>query len=505
MANYKYYVDCIMDQLAPQKRELMEVKKSLKVLQSDKRDFRIVVAGGFSSGKSAFINHVLGSDVAVEGTTATTRCSTEYFFSHEKRWLADGKSISETSYRDLSSQKGSTAHFCVGVPSDFLKPNVLVVDTPGYGDNQSDNDNATREIRNCDILFWLVNANDGTFHETELDVLVEATKLVEEGRNPLAVFLTQIDTLTPQYDPIKPNKMMTGAEVLEKIRTTIVKQLQERKLRLICPPHAVSIKDIQDITPSLREFVKNQDTDIVRIVAKCKEEASCLSHLREKVLEKKLNEYVEGIRGKCSGGITYLLKQKEDQEKRILRAEYAKECEFKNKLVDIVAEHIYCVGTKVDFCNAAIVSQKSADRLIWDDYVAEFNGKLDFLHAQELYKTIGRLLADYSDDYCGIPYQCPDAIKAVLNEVSNSMQSVNADSWSWNNETIARAAMAEQVRNVLCANYQSLAKDVFLKAFKSPDLNWSSLNISTMRSNLKEIGKAVKRLSDMIQDVENCS
>ena len=496
MVNYKGYVDTILEELAPQKCELLEIIHHLESQQQDKHDFRIVVAGGFSSGKSAFINHLLQSNVAVEGTTPTTRCSTEYFFSHEKCWITDGKSISETSYRDMSSCKGGTAHFRVGVPSEFLKNGVLIIDTPGYGDNQSDNDNATREIKKCDILFWLVNVTDGTFHGSELDALVEATKLAE-GRKPLAVFLTQTDML-------KPNKSMTVKNVLDTIREKIISQLQARGLRLVHAPQAVSIKNIQDVVSSVRALIKDQDDVIIRIVDECKEEALRAFQTREENLQKRLTEYRNAIHVKCQDGIRYLLEQKKEQEQRLGKTERARMEEFNHELVNIVRRHFDQIGVNVDLNNEAIVSQMSKGGWIWDDYEALFKGTLDFLHAQELYEQIGKLLAQYSD-YCGTPYQCEGTILAVLNKISDSIHNSKVGRWSWENEKKARSDVAKQVENVLCSNSESLAKDIFLKEFRPPELKWSSLNICTMRRNLKEIDTAATRLNNEIQDIEHLS
>lgn len=483
MEQYNDYVTNLKDELAPIRKELRETSALLKQLRERANSLRIVVAGGFSSGKSAFINKLVGADVAVEGAKATTRCSTEYFHSETRRWLnIYNKEIPEAEYRRLSSEEGSKQRFRVGLPCEFLKGGTLVIDTPGFGNVKDDDDNAKTEVRNCDILFWLVNAKGGTILDSELTALVNATK-IDGAQKPLAVFLTQID-------------LVDGKDALEHVKKKVAEQLREKSLRLVHPPLTVSIKDDpDDFPPSLRPYIAGQRQEIEKIVNECKQKGAILSRNRELRLEDRCKVLAVRIAEKCNAARDYLLAQRWDVEKGIRDAAKEQERRFWKDVAYIVESHV--TGITVYNSNDAIVSYKDKEGLIWDDYTAYFKPSSKFLEPQALDAKIGHILAKYSD-YNDAPLDCSAVHQTILNEIWPRVHSATCDSCG-DNETDARMIVAARVRIALSEFSFKSVRNEFIRLLKLPNVEWKCPNIDSMHDELDEISASLARIKSLRQ------
>lgn len=478
MWTYSDRVDNLKEDLSPLRKELRRISEQLRQSREGAHSLRIVVAGGFSCGKSAFINKLLGAKVAEEGTTATTRCSTEYFHSDVHCWHEDGgKEISEDEYLQQSCEKGSKKRFRVGVPCDFLDGGILLIDTPGFGDNEDDSDNAKAEVRKCDILFWLVNANGGTIKASELEALLEATNGGGE-RKPLAVLLTQIDKVD-------------GKDNLEFVRKHITGLLQEKSLRLVHPPLPVSKEDDpQEVPPSLRPFIVAQRQEIAKIVADCKRAGVGKSHVLEERLVRRCRELAERIDAICDAARDQMLECRQEVEDRIERA--SKECErrFRHDVAEIVEGHVS--GMNVYSSNEAIGSYKSKECLVWHDYTAYFRPTVEFLEPHVLNAKIGWSLAKYSD-YHGGPLECGGAHQAILDAISSKVHRATCDSLG-DNESKAREIVACRARCALREFSFDEVKDKFFRALTLPKIEWKSPNIDSMHQELAEIAQCLTRI-----------
>ena len=488
MGQYKDYIAEVESQLKPIRNELRDISIRLETMADTGRPLRVVVAGGFSCGKSAFINRILGEDVAVEGTTPTTRCSTEYFYSPELCWMAEDGHLTNEEYRRRSCREGSQERFRVGVPSIFLKQGVKIVDTPGFGDNNTDNDNAVREINGCDILFWLVNATNGTILGSELDVLAKAT-VTEDGGKPLAVILTQVDVLTGDAKCSAKDKFIL-------VKEKIVEQLREKKLRLVFSPQAASSKPAEEVVPSVRPLVAEQDVAIMRIVEKCKQLANEACRAGANVWASRQNNLAMKISEKCHAAADYLAQQKKNIEHRVERAVQLQKSAFREELIYLVEVHLGEVADDIGSGNNAIVSSMYRKNWIWDDYVAEFNPSAEFLCSKSLYAKIGKLLAKFSD-YSKKPFCCRQVVDAFLKEIDVSVRSVVVDSWSSDNRAESRRRVAAQLKNKLKFMHSDVIGKILKTHFSMPEVKWKSLNIDAMRAELAEIDICMKQLKDI--------
>lgn len=228
--------------------------QDLYEMDGEEPSIRLVVAGGFSAGKSAFINHYLGRKVAAEGVTATTRSCTEYVYGPADSYTADGEEVSREEYLNLSKEEGTRRKFVVTLASDKLD-GITLIDTPGIGNEQQETDFAKQAIYSANILLWLVNINDGTIKDTDLTVLKDAMAKAENV--PLAFLLTFADK--------HPKKK------IEAVSEEIQGISNDNGFRVPYRPLPFSAKTTDGVMPSVREFIERQEDELTKILADCQE------------------------------------------------------------------------------------------------------------------------------------------------------------------------------------------------------------------------------------------
>lgn len=164
------------------KTDSQEVESRIEAIEAKRRDCKLYLAviGEFSSGKSTFINALLGFRLLKEAVTPTTACATyieshapklslavsffdgDEFDAEEKKVapLADYlRSRHNVSCRDLpeivtaltSHQEvaRTVAKLHIRVPGEAIPRNIVIIDTPGFNPGSSTADNhqeITREV-----------------------------------------------------------------------------------------------------------------------------------------------------------------------------------------------------------------------------------------------------------------------------------------------------------------------------------------------------------------------
>lgn len=148
-------------------------------------DTQVVVAGGFSAGKSSFLNTITGSDnLLPTGIEPVSMISTYLYFSNKvKEIVVKGVNLKDAvvlldkdvlqCIQHSSSSKVYLASVLnklfVEMPSEELK-GLVFIDTPGYNNSdkandangQSDQDTATDSFKDGNVLFWVVDIEGGT-------------------------------------------------------------------------------------------------------------------------------------------------------------------------------------------------------------------------------------------------------------------------------------------------------------------------------------------------------
>jgi small GTP-binding protein len=135
--------------------------------------FLLVIAGEFNSGKSSFINALLGEKIVSEGVTPTTDRIT---------LLRYGPEPTETPLGDFTLERQ--------FPADVLRQMVLV-DTPGANAVIRRHEELTREfIPRADLVLFVTSA-DRPFTESERNFL----ELIREWGKKVVIVLNKVDLL----------------------------------------------------------------------------------------------------------------------------------------------------------------------------------------------------------------------------------------------------------------------------------------------------------------------
>lgn len=149
------------------KKYLPDLKK---ILQHADDPILIMVMGEFSTGKSTFINALVGENIAVVDARPTTAVITKLSYGENDTvivYFKNGnvKEITCDEFSKLTAINNENAYNTDEilyverlVPVEFLK-NVNIIDSPGLNDiNKSHNEITQSFIKNCDTVLWMFSA-----------------------------------------------------------------------------------------------------------------------------------------------------------------------------------------------------------------------------------------------------------------------------------------------------------------------------------------------------------
>lgn len=195
----------------------------------------IGVGGGFSAGKSRFINSLLAIEALPEALEPCTAVATYLSASQQEQTHALNLLNHHISLK--SEQLGQLRHFVgdnstqndiqlgeliqyvhLGIPQ--LKwEHIAFLDTPGYSKadaehhHHSDEKLAINQLSKADYLIWLVNAKNGTIRDEDLQFLQKITP-----KEPIFVVLTQSD--------------LVNRSDIEPILKSVRKNLKSRNIKI---------------------------------------------------------------------------------------------------------------------------------------------------------------------------------------------------------------------------------------------------------------------------------
>lgn len=207
-------VDCIIRRLRllyfllPEKLEETNGRESLTV----------AACGGYSSGKSSFLNHLLHTDNAlptgiepVSMVNTYINCGNDF-----KHMSVKGRNVKDelvSLNREVleciqHSSKSKvfvasvlkTLYINLPVASDhkFLD-GLTFIDTPGYNNSESansengktDKDTAIEAIQNADAIIWCIDTEAGTISKNDIEILNKA--IGQDADKPYVIVFTKMD------------------------------------------------------------------------------------------------------------------------------------------------------------------------------------------------------------------------------------------------------------------------------------------------------------------------
>lgn len=190
----------------------------------------IVVGGGFSAGKSEFLNVLLSNtDLKLPvGINPVTAIPTYIVNSKKEQVIAFSSNGGRTefefkAYEKLSHDymKGFSFNLKEILPfimiqtkmDDLKYKNICFVDTPGYnpGNKEKDREASFENIRTANIIIWLVPASAGTIHQSDINFLnniglenkklyIVLSKADEKPKNQLEQIMDTIEEVLDDED-----------------------------------------------------------------------------------------------------------------------------------------------------------------------------------------------------------------------------------------------------------------------------------------------------------------
>ncbi|HEX5063641.1 MAG TPA: dynamin family protein [Kofleriaceae bacterium] len=178
--------------------------RNTRIPKLEAERFHLVVLGEFNHGKSTFVNALLGQDVLPTGITPTTASINHVVYAdspraHVKLLSGNEQGIDPSQLKDWVTVAGGhaddVAYVELGFPSDMLRNNVVLVDTPGVNDlNEQRAEVTYGYVPRADAVVFLLDAGQA-LKDSEREFL--RSRVLESARDRLIFVLGKMDMLSP--------------------------------------------------------------------------------------------------------------------------------------------------------------------------------------------------------------------------------------------------------------------------------------------------------------------
>jgi TPR repeat protein/predicted GTPase len=180
-----------------------------KIAAETRAPLLVMVMGEFSTGKSTFINALMGQEVTVVNDTPTTAVITKLCYGNTNRIeiyfndghrelheLQDLSVITAESGKEHEDMHREIDHVEVAMPIPFLKE-INIIDSPGLNADKKAHMEATKKYMDkADSTFWMFSA-DATGKQTELQAIKELSPRLK----PIAI-VNKIDEIDEEEESI---------------------------------------------------------------------------------------------------------------------------------------------------------------------------------------------------------------------------------------------------------------------------------------------------------------
>jgi small GTP-binding protein len=177
--------------------------RATRIPKLEAERFHLVILGEFNHGKSTFVNSMLGQDVLPTGITPTTASINHVV--HADRPSArvvltsgDSRQLDPAQLKEWVTVAGGHANEVafveLGYPSELLRNNVVLVDTPGVNDlNEQRAEVTYGYVPRADAVVFLLDAGQA-LKDSEREFL--RSRVLEAARDRLIFVLGKIDLLS---------------------------------------------------------------------------------------------------------------------------------------------------------------------------------------------------------------------------------------------------------------------------------------------------------------------
>src|SRR5262245_55256537 len=178
--------------------------RTTRIPKLESERFHLVVLGEFNHGKSTFVNALLGSDILPTGITPTTASINHVVWGQQPTarvvlTTGESKHLDPSQLKEWVTVAGGhaseVAYVELGYPSEMLKNNVVLVDTPGVNDlNEQRAEVTYGYVPRADAVVFLLDAGQA-LKDSEREFL--RSRVLENASDRLIFVLGQMDMLSP--------------------------------------------------------------------------------------------------------------------------------------------------------------------------------------------------------------------------------------------------------------------------------------------------------------------
>ncbi len=244
-------LDLSDDKIADRLRELEDRLVDHLAEERDLRDgvglLTVAVVGDFNSGKSTFINALLGTKLCPVGNEPTTASITYFIHGDRERYelerdgtrtsIERGQYLSIVRHSKSKVEEREANVFHVSIDSPVLE-HVRLVDTPGFNappPNSNDTKVTEDSIATADVLFLIIDARKGNPSKSLLEQLDRLRTNLKTGSGPPAFLLLNKAELLP------PSQR-------EEVKRVCESRYDDR-FRSVTPVSALSLNETDDSGP----------------------------------------------------------------------------------------------------------------------------------------------------------------------------------------------------------------------------------------------------------------
>lgn len=227
--------------------------RTTRIPKLEAERFHLVVLGEFNHGKSSFVNALLGAEVLPTGITPTTASLNHVVYGDKPAARVvllggESKQLETTQLKEWVTVAGGkstdVAFVELSYPSDLLRNNVVLVDTPGVNDlNEQRAEITYGYVPRADAVVFLLDAGQA-LKDSEREFL--RSRVLEAARDRLIFVLGKMDLLNPEE----------CAAVVDYVKTGLAKLVPNPTVFPLSARDWARTKDPQSGMPELLSYLE---------------------------------------------------------------------------------------------------------------------------------------------------------------------------------------------------------------------------------------------------------